>query len=108
MFVSQVAGRSMEDQIPDGSFCVFRRIAAGPRQGKVILPQHRDITDPDTGGSHTVRRYASAKQASEEGIIGTIELRPDNPDFETIVLTPVTEDEVLILAELVAVLGAEA
>ena len=107
MFVSQVVGRSMEDQIPDGSFCVFRRIAAGTRQGKIVLAQHRDIADQDTGGSCTVKRYESAKQASKEGIIGTIELRPDKPDFESIVLTPVTEEEVLVLAELVAVLGAE-
>lgn len=106
MFVSQVLGRSMEQQIPDGSFCVFRRLGAGSRQGKIVLAQHRDISDPDTGGSYTVKRYLRATESSGEEAIRTVELQPLNPDFESIHLTPESDEEVQIVAELIAVLGA--
>lgn len=59
MFVSRVLGRSMEPDILDGSYCIFRPIAAGTRQGKTVLAQHSDIADPDTGGSYTVKKYDS-------------------------------------------------
>lgn len=107
MFVGQVLGRSMEPQIPDGSLCAFRRLGAGTRQGKIVLAQHHDIDDPDTGASYTVKRYASARRSSAEEIIGTIELQPVNPDFEPLVITPTPGDDVRVIAELVAVLGAE-
>ena len=107
MFISQVLGRSMEQQIPDGSYCVFRRLGAGTRQGKIVLAQHRDIADPDTGGSYTVKRYARVEESSSGKIIRTLELQPLNPDFNSIRLTPEAEDEVQIIAELIAVLGAE-
>ncbi len=65
MFVSQVVGRSMEPLIPDASYCIFRRIPAGTRQGKVVLAQHHGIADVETGGSYTVKRYESQKQESD-------------------------------------------
>ena len=106
MFVSQVVGRSMEPLIPDESYCIFRRIPAGSRQGKVVLAQHHDIADVETGGSYTVKRYESHKQESDGEVAGTIELRPVNPDFDPIVLEPGDEDEVQVIAELVTVLGS--
>jgi phage repressor protein C with HTH and peptisase S24 domain len=105
MFIGRVAGRSMEPQIPDGSFCVFRRLSAGTRQGKIVLAQHREITDPDTGGSYTVKRYESTKQSSSDEVVGTIELHPLNPEFDPIRLTPESSADVQIIAEFVAVLG---
>jgi hypothetical protein len=105
MFVSQVVGRSMEPRIPDGSFCVFRRIGAGTRQGKTVLAQHREIEDPDTGGSYTVKVYESMKVVEDGEVGGSITLRPLNRGYEPIVLTDVDEDEVLVIAELVEVLA---
>jgi type III restriction enzyme len=105
MFVSRVVGHSMEPRIPDGSFCVFRRVGAGTRQGKIVLAQHRDIEDPDTGGSFTVKMYESAKVLEDGQVGGSITLRPLNRDYEPIVFTDVDEDEVLVIAELVEVLA---
>jgi type III restriction enzyme len=104
MFVSQVVGRSMEPRILDGSLCVFRQIRPGTRQGKIVLAQHRDIADPETGGSFTVKVYESSKVLEEGGVGGSITLRPLNRDYKPIVLTDVDETEVLVIAELVEVL----
>ena len=106
MFVSQVVGRSMEPLIPDASYCIFRRIPAGSRQGKVVLAQHDDIADAETGGAYTVKRYESHKRESDGEVAGTIELRPVNPDLDPILLEPGDEDEVQVIAELVTVLGS--
>ena len=105
MFVSQVVGRSMEPLIPDASYCVFRRIRAGSRQGKVVLAQHHSIDDVETGGSYTVKRYESRKEESDGEFVGSIKLCPVNPEFEPIVLDPGDDAEVQVIAELVTVLG---
>lgn len=107
MFVSQVIGKSMEPRIPDGSYCVFRRVSAGTRQGKVVLVQHRDIADPETGGSYTVKRYKSASVTTGDEVVKTIELQPLNTEFDPIVLDPAVADEVLVIAELVDVFRSE-
>jgi type III restriction enzyme len=104
MFVSQVMGRSMEPRIPDGSLCVFRRIRPGTRQGKIVLAQHREIDDPDTGGSFTVKVYDSTKVLEGDGIRGSVTLRSLNPNYEPIVLTHVDEDDVVVIAEFVEIL----
>jgi phage repressor protein C with HTH and peptisase S24 domain len=104
MFVSQVVGRSMEPTIPDTSYCVFRRIPAGSRQGKIVLAEHHSIDDVETGGSYTVKRYESRKQESDGEVAGTVELRPLNPEFEPIVLESGDDAQVQVIAEFVAVL----
>jgi type III restriction enzyme len=104
MFVSRVVGRSMEPRIPDGSYCVFRQIRPGSRQGKIVLAQHRAIEDPETGGSFTVKVYESAKVSEDGEVSGSITLRPLNRDYEPIVLTAVDEVEVVVIAEFVDVL----
>lgn len=105
MFVSQVLGRSMEPRIPDRSYCIFRRVGAGTRRGKIVLAQHRDIADPETGGSYTVKRYQSAKRTVDGEVVGTIELQPLNREFEPIILTHGEDGEVAIIGELVQVLA---
>jgi len=84
---------------------VFRRLGAGTRQGKIVLAQHRDVHDPDTGGSFTVKVYESQKVIEDGEVRGSIALRPLNPDYKTIILTDVDEDEVVVIAELVEVLA---
>src|SRR5660398_155881 len=108
MFVAQVVGRSMEPRIPDGAWCLFRSPVSGSRQGRIVLVQHRSIHDPETGGSYTVKRYESEKEADGEGgwRHQVIRLRSENPEFDPITLKGVTEGEVSVIAELVQVLSA--
>lgn len=102
-----VSGRSMEPLIPDGSWCLFRRYAGGSRDGKVVLVQHHDIADPETGGSYTIKRYrrrAGGAGASQEREHGEILLEPENPQFPPIVLKDTDAETIRVLAELVEVL----
>ncbi|MCL5966114.1 MAG: S24 family peptidase [Deltaproteobacteria bacterium] len=106
MFVAQVVGRSMEPRIPDGAWCLFQSPVVGSRQGRTVLVQHRDIQDPETGGSYTVKRYKSEKESDGMGSWRHTEIRllPENPEFEPIVLKEVRDHEVRVVAELVEVL----
>jgi len=109
MFVAQVVGKSMEPAIPDGSYCLFRAPVEGTRQGKTVLVQLRDATDPETGQRFTVKRYESEKiKDGDSWRHAKITLKPVNPDFEPIVLASAGEGELQVIAELVEVLSAEA
>ena len=106
MFVAQVVGKSMEPAIPDGAYCLFRSPVEGTRQGKTVLVQLRDATDPETGQRYTVKRYDSERQQADESWRHTrITLNPVNPDFEPIILTGTDEGELQVVAELLEVLG---
>lgn len=107
MFVAQVVGKSMEPTIPDGAYCLFVSPVVGTRQGKTVLVQLRDSIDPETGERYTVKRYESKKTQDDKSWRHTrITLRPVNPDFPPIVLTPEDEGELQVVAELVEVLGS--
>lgn len=109
MFVAQVVGRSMEPEIPDGSYCLFAAPVTGTRQGKTVLVQLRDEIDPETGERFTVKRYHSEKSATDESWRHvSITLVAVNPDFAPIVLTEVEEGAVGVVAEFVEVLGLPA
>jgi ATP-dependent helicase YprA (DUF1998 family) len=107
MFVSQVVGKSMEPGIRDGAYCLFAGPVAGTRQGRTVLVQLHDATDPETGGRYTVKRYESEKVTSADGTWRHLKvtLRPTNPEFQPIELTNEDEDTVLVIAELLEVLG---
>jgi len=108
MFVAQVVGKSMEPAIPDGAYCLFRAPVQGTRQGKTVLVQLRDATDPETGERYTVKRYRSQKAKKDDSWRHeAITLEPLNPDFEPIVLTGADEGELQVIAELVEVLSPE-
>ena len=108
MFVSQVVGRSMEPLIPDGSYCLFRSPVEGTRQGKTVLVQLRDVADPDTSQSYTVKRYKSDKSPDGDSWCHErITLEPLNPDFNPIVMTDAEEGSVQVVAEFVEVLSGE-
>lgn len=108
MFIAQVVGESMNRRVPNGAWCVFRANPGGTRHGKIVVAQHRAIDDPDTGGSYTLKRYASEKVADEDGgwRHARIVLSPESTDssFLPIVLEPSQADELAIVAELVSVL----
>ena len=109
MFVAQVVGRSMEPAIPDGAFCLFRAPVEGTRQGKLVLVQMRDDTDPESGQRYTVKRYGSEKAADGDAWRHTrISLSPVNPDFEPIVLTATDDGQFQVVAEVVEVFGGGA
>ena len=67
MFACKVVGESMNKVIPGGSICLFRKDRGGSRNGKIVLVQHSDISDQETGSSFTVKEYQSIKKESEEG-----------------------------------------
>lgn len=106
MFVAQVVGKSMEPNIPDGSYCLFASPVSGTRQGKTVLVQLRDTTDPETGQRYTVKRYESKKAKAGDSWRHTrIILKPVNPDFQSIVLTGADEGQLQVIAQLVEVLS---
>jgi len=106
MFVAQVVGKSMEPTIPDSSYCLFRAPVIGTRQGKIVLVQLRDATDPNNGERYTVKRYQSEKVTDGDSWRhARITLKPINPDFQSIELTGSEDGELQVVAELVEVLG---
>lgn len=108
MFVAQVVGKSMEPAIPDGSYCLFRSPVEGTRVGKTVLVQLRDVYDPETGERYTVKRYQSDKNHSGDSWAHKkITLKPNNNDFEPIVLADAEEGSLQVVAELVEVLGRD-
>lgn len=109
MFVAQVVGKSMEPAIPDGSWCLFRTPVEGTRQGKTVLVQLRDASDPETGQRYTVKRYDSEKvRDGDTWRHAQITLKPVNPDFDAIILSRENEGELKVVAELVEVLNGKA
>lgn len=107
MFVAQVVGRSMEPGIEDGAYCLFATPVAGSRQGRTVLVQLRDATDPETGHRYTVKRYESEKVRVGDSWRHTkIVLKPTNPAYAPIVLEDMGEDAVHVIAELVEVFGS--
>jgi SOS-response transcriptional repressor LexA len=109
MFVAQVVGKSMEPAIPDGSYCLFASPVSGTRQGKTVLVQLRDTTDPETGQRYTVKRYESEKiKDGNAWRHARITLKPVNPDFAPIILTGADEGQLQVVAEFVEVLGGKA
>jgi hypothetical protein len=100
MFVTHVAGRSMEPLIPDGSLCIFRAGAGGSRYGRLLLIEKFD--ENDFAARYTVKRYARrgdlAESAEREA---PIRLEPLNREFEAFELT---SDKFRVIAEFVRVL----
>jgi len=107
MFVARVVGRSMEPKIPDGSYGVFRAQPVGTRQGKIMLVQHRDIEDPETGGQFTVKRYTSDKSSNPDGTWQhtRITLEPLNPAYQPIRIGPADAKAVTVVAEFLEVIA---
>ena len=106
MFVAQVVGKSMEPDIPDGAYCLFRAPVEGTRQGKTVLVRMRDDTDPESGQRYTVKRYRSEKVADGDSWRHTrISLNPINADFQPIVLANAEEGQFQVIAEVLEVLG---
>lgn len=109
LFVAKVEGESMNRRIPNGSWCLFRLFPEGTRQGKVVLVQHREIYDDETGGHYTIKVYESEKIEGPDGSWrhNRIILKPDSniPDYQPIELAGEQSEQLNVIAELVAVLS---
>jgi SOS-response transcriptional repressor LexA len=70
------------------------------------LAQYREAADPDTAVVFTVKRYSSAKEASDNRSWRhtRVVLSPINPDYEPIVLADKDAESVRVVAEMVTVL----
>lgn len=100
MFVARARGHSMLPTIHDEDLLVFRADPSGSKQGKIVLVQYRGPSDPETGGSYTVKKYHSSKIASEgEWQNRQITLSPTNPEYEPIILFPKDGSDFRIVAE---------
>lgn len=107
LFVAQVVGQSMNRHIPDGAWCLFRLNPGGTRNGKIVLAQLRDYSDPDSGAAFTVKRYKSIKTVSGDGGQANIlvRLKPESllEGYRTIEIPP-DEERIRVLAEFLRVL----
>lgn len=106
MFLAQVVGHSMEPLVPDGSYCLFRPVPAGSRQGRKLLVWHTGTTDSETGGEYTLKIFSSEKVPSEDGDWRheRIILNPLNSEYQPLILEPEYEGEVRAVAEFVTVI----
>ncbi|MFN5625372.1 MAG: helix-turn-helix transcriptional regulator, partial [Planctomyces sp.] len=105
MFVGQVCGHSMEPQIADGAWCVFRPCPAGSREGRLLLVQLRTGVSDDAAGRFTVKRYHSEGSVTAEGWEHrVIQLQPLNSDYPVIDLQPEDSEDLRIIGEFVRVL----
>lgn len=106
MFIAQVVGKSMEPTIPDGSWCLFRFERGGSRNGLIVLVESRQVADPETNLSFTIKRYKSEKEQlpGDKWRHKNITLSPDNKAFKDIVLKNVSGDDFHVVAEFVKIL----
>jgi len=92
-FIAQAIGKSMEPTIPDGSYCIFRPVPAGSKDGRILLIQHRDVTDPENGGKYTLKRYTKEIKFDASGKeTKIIILKPENDKINPIILHCQDED----------------
>jgi ATP-dependent helicase YprA (DUF1998 family) len=106
MFVAQVVGHSMEPLVPSGSYCLFRPVPGGTKEGRKLLVWHEGVTDGETGGQYTLKVYHSDKVAGGDDSEPqkTIVLKPLNPAFQPILIDASEDGAVRAIAEFVRVL----
>lgn len=108
LFACRVVGESMNRVIPNGSICLFRRDPGGSRNGKIVLVEHSDIYDDDTGSCYTVKEYRSKKvQDGGSWRHESINLKPVSTDssYQELVLTGEGIDEFRVVGIFESVLG---
>ncbi|VAW97141.1 hypothetical protein MNBD_GAMMA23-1281 [hydrothermal vent metagenome] len=105
-FIAQIKGYSMEPTIPDGSYCLFQYGVVGSRSNRIVLVKKDGVIDPDMQTSFTVKRYFSEKITDPENgwTHSKIELRPDNPEYDTIEIKEEDADSFVVAAEFIQVL----
>ncbi len=101
-FVAQVTGRSMSPTVPSGALALFRGPVVGPLEGRVVVAEWRDYTDPETGGAYVLKRVGAVELRPRGGL--QLQLRSDNPDFPPLLVDAQDANELRIVAELERVL----
>lgn len=103
MFICKAIGRSMEPKIKDGSYCIFRTNIIGSRNNKIVLVQHNNAEDPESGGKYSIKKYKSKKKFDEDGSWSheQIILEPLNNEFKPIIIDNADEGEFIVIAELI-------
>ena len=107
LFACKVQGESMNRIIPNGAVCLFRTDNGGSRNGKIVLVEHSDIVDDDSGSNYTVKEYESIKSEDGDGWAHQrILLKPQSSDssFETIVLSDDDAGRYRVVGEFLRVL----
>ncbi len=107
LFVARVVGESMNRRVANGSWCLFKAHPTGSRAGRVVLAQHREISDPELGGQYTLKLYEGGPALDESGSrSGSVILRPMSTDsrFQPLVLSQEVAEGLSVLAELLGVL----
>lgn len=101
-FAAEIAGTSMEPDIPDGSVCLFRPFGAGTRNGRLVLVEELGRGANDR---YTVKRYVSRKRQRPDGTWdhAAIRLEPLNPEHTAWELHE-DVDRYRVIAEFVRVL----
>ncbi len=105
---SQSIGIGVRDQSEYAAWCLFKENPGGSRNNKVVIVQHRDIQDQDTGASFTVKLYHSEKiTEGDEWRHSRIVLRPDShiKGYEELTFDGDFIGELRVIGELIAVLG---
>jgi DUF2075 family protein/phage repressor protein C with HTH and peptisase S24 domain len=107
-FVSRVVGDSMNKRIPNGAWCLFKANPGGSRNNKVVVVQHQDIQDQDTGSSFTVKLYSSEKiQKNGSREHSRIILKPDSnlDGYEDLAFDSESSGALTVIGEFIAVIG---
>ena len=65
-FICKVVGESMNEVIPNGSYCLFKKDEGGSRHGKIVLVESINIRDSDFGSGYTVKQYLSKKRSVDD------------------------------------------
>jgi phage repressor protein C with HTH and peptisase S24 domain len=78
MFAVHAKGRSMEPMIHDGDICKMRKVGGGDYENKVVLVQHYNEVDSETGGEYSIKRFT---RNGDKVILKSL-----NPDYEDIVI----------------------
>ena len=78
MFAVHAKGHSMEPMIHDGDICKMRKVGGGDNENKIVLVQHYNEVDSETGGEYSIKRF------TRDG--DKVILKSLNPDYEDIVI----------------------
>ena len=57
MFVVKTKGLSMKGLIPEGAYVILRKLGGGDLEGKTLLIQRNDVSDPESGGAYTIKKF---------------------------------------------------
>lgn len=109
IFVASVQGRSMEPQIPDGAYCLFRRGVVRPQAGAILLVELRGEEDPEHGGRYTIKPYrprrSQVPSPDGDGSLPVGVLESLNPEVPNIEVRPAEGGRLRPIAEFVRVVS---